>query len=115
MNSNEMSPSEREKILQAAGMCNFMFLFILSTTAMALTFASAGYCAFVSRDIVANQDVLDSYCENKTYDDQEQCFSYFDNHGVGFWGWQATIPQNQIVCLSYTQYIPGKVQSFVLA
>ena len=82
---SDMSPSEREKIMQAAGSCNFLLIFLFATTAMALSFSSTGLCSFVSRNVVVDEVAAEIYC-NTTLE-AAQCNSFFDNHGVGFWGW----------------------------
>jgi len=86
-----MSEEEKEKFMTAAGMCNFFFLFLLTTTAMSLTWASTGYCAFVSRNVQVDANVLSDYCSSNFNSTLIQCESFFDNHRVGFWGWQVRL------------------------
>jgi hypothetical protein len=58
----------------------------------------------VSRDVVPSADAKE-ICEQLTNNFTDQCGSFLNNHGVGFWNWQATFPVDQIVCQPYTLWI----------
>lgn len=90
----DLSPSEREKVIRAAGQCNFSLVFLFATTAMCLSAASTSYCSFVSRDVTYDDTAVNLYCNNRT--DSDQCFNFFKDQGIGFWSWQATIPVDQV-------------------
>lgn len=107
MNYDNMSDEDKAKLHRAAGQCNFTCLFLFCSAAFICGITATSYCAFVGRDINATQDAA-TICEDATNSTADQCASFFNNHGVGFWGWQATVPVDQTVCLSYTQYINGK-------
>jgi len=109
-----MTESQRAKVMEAAGACNFFCLFLMATAAMAMTFAASGYCNFLNRDLVVNQTAAEEYCSTGQggSDWSEQCLLFFQDHGIGFYAWQGTVQINAAgdttpACLSYTQYIPG--------
>eukprot|EP00562_Extubocellulus_spinifer_P015397 CAMPEP_0178564552 /NCGR_PEP_ID=MMETSP0697-20121206/13687_1 /TAXON_ID=265572 /ORGANISM="Extubocellulus spinifer, Strain CCMP396" /LENGTH=262 /DNA_ID=CAMNT_0020198095 /DNA_START=144 /DNA_END=932 /DNA_ORIENTATION=- len=90
----------------AVGQCNFLLLFIMSTAAIACGMAATAYCNFMNRNVklVDGADV-ESLCSN--YTEFVTCEDMFNNHGVGFWGWQITVPIDTLVCYPYTIWING--------
>lgn len=102
--------SEAEK-REMAMKCNFNCLLIMTTSAVCCGMAATSWCAFAQRDItlVPGTSIADVCAANENYFSSEaQCQSFFDSNAVGFWAWQAVVPENQLVCLSYTQAIPGR-------
>ena len=90
----EITQSMKER---AVGQCNFMLLFIMSTAAIACTLASASYCNFMDRNIKLREGTdIDALCS--VYTDFTNCDDLLKNHGVGFWGWQITVPIDTLVC-----------------
>ena len=82
--------------------CNFTCLFLFCSAAFMCGLTATSFCAFVSRDVIPTADGK-QICEELATADQ--CGSLLDNHGVGFWAWQATVPVDQLVCTSYTQWV----------
>lgn len=107
MNYDNMSDEDKEKLNRAVGQCNFSCLFLFCTSAFCCGIMATSYCAFVSRDVTTTESAVE-ICAQGTNSTTEQCESFLDDHGIGFWGWQATVPVNQLVCLSYTQWIDGE-------
>lgn len=107
MNLENMSPEDREKLNLAAGQCNFTCLFLFCSAAFCCGLTATSFCAFVSRDVTTTESAA-AICESATNSTADQCESFFNNHGIGFWAWQATVPVDQLVCLSYTQYIESE-------
>lgn len=101
-----MTEGDSRRIVRGIGRCNFLSLLVLATIAFVLGVFSTSYCAFVDREVVLKRDIRD-ICGGLEQG-QDQCFTFLASHGVGFWGWQATVPKNGQVCFSYTQWIPGK-------
>lgn len=89
--------------------CNFNCLLILTTAAVCCGMSATSWCAFAQRDItlVSGTNVED-VCADAGFNNQQQCESFVNSHAVGFWAWQAVIPVNQQVCLSYTQPVANK-------
>ena len=100
---NDLTPEEKRQVV---GQCNFFWLSIFSMVAFLCGLVSTGYCSFVKRNVEFAFDPI-KMCEAVGMD-ETQCGVMTQNHGVGFFGWQTTIPVNQVVCMSYTQYIPSK-------
>jgi hypothetical protein len=102
--------SDEEKRAMAMK-CNFNCLLIMTTSAICCGLAATSWCAFAHRDITLVPGTsIEAVCAgNSTYfSSVAQCESFFDAHAIGFWAWQAVVPENQLVCLSYTQSIPGR-------
>ena len=90
----------------SAGKASFFCVSILACAAFVCGLSATGYCAFARRTIVAGAN-FDEICN--TYGiPEDQCSTLTQDNGVGFWGWQATVPVDQTVCFSYTQYIGSK-------
>jgi len=90
----ELTQSMKERTV---GQCNFMLLFIMSTAAIACTLASTSYCNFMERNVkLAEGADIDELCSN--YTDFINCNDMLKNHGVGFWGWQITVPIDTLIC-----------------
>ena len=88
------------------GQASFFCLAIFSLAAFVCGLSATGYCAFARRTIVAGAN-FDEVCS--TYGiPADQCLTLTKDNGVGFWGWQTTVPVDQTVCFSYTQYIGSK-------
>ena len=102
MNFKNLSPEQKK---EAAGLCNFFWLAIITTAAWICGLTATGYCSFVKREIIINDATNGTFASLCNYVGDSQCNAMAKNHGVGFYGWQATIPVDQVVCLSYTQYI----------
>ena len=99
MNNDNFAPSIicYPLIDTSRGQCNFMLLFIMSTAAIACTLASASYCNFMDRNIKLREGTdIDALCS--VYTDFNNCEDLLKNHGVGFWGWQITVPIDTLVC-----------------
>jgi hypothetical protein len=104
---NDLTPDQKRQVV---GQCNFFWLSILSTVAFACGLTATGYCSFVKRNIVfTSTSAAQQMCEESGFT-SSQCGVMTQNHGVGFFGWQTTVPVNQLVCMSYTQYIPSKFE-----
>lgn len=99
MNDDNFAPSIicYPLIDASRGQCNFMLLFIMSTAAIACTLASASYCNFMDRNIKLREGTdIDALCS--VYTDFNNCEDLLKNHGVGFYGWQITVPIDTLVC-----------------
>jgi len=110
-----MPDSETEGKKRAVGLGVFLLLFLMTTGAFCCTLASTGFCAFVSRHIQLSEPASE-YCSNPDNgfeEDPTQCETFLQNHGIGFWGWQAAVANpipgepDVLVCLAYTQFVPG--------
>jgi hypothetical protein len=97
--------SEDEKRL-LAGKCNFTLVTMFSTAAFICGLYSSAYCSFVNREVefVSGFD-LESACASGL--NGVVCTALLRKHGVGFYTWEATVPVDETVCLSYTQFIPA--------
>ena len=83
-----------------------MLLFIMSTTAIALGMAATSYCNFMQRNVkLAEGTDVDALCD--AYTDFINCDDLFRDHGVGFWGFQITVPIDTLKCYPYTIPING--------
>jgi hypothetical protein len=104
----DLSNEEKRKL---AKKCHFQCLLILTTMAVCCGLGATSYCAFAQRNItLVSGMTIDDVCianNSNTFSSEQQCQSFFDNHAVGFWAWQGVNSDNQLVCLSYTQSIPG--------
>ena len=94
-----------EQKRQAIGQCNFFWLYLLSTAAFVCGLVATCFCSFVKRNIEFVSDST-TLCYAVGLNGT-QCSAMTQNHGVGFFGWQTTVPVNQFACMSYTQYIPS--------
>jgi hypothetical protein len=102
--------SDEEKMAMAKK-CNFNCLLILTTTAICCGLAGTSYCGFAQRDItLVEGTTVEQVCADNSaaFSSTQQCESFFTQNAVGFWSWQAVVPENQLYCLSYTQAIPGR-------
>lgn len=90
---------------KTAGVCIYFCVAIFSLSAFCCGIAATGYCGFVSRDIQIKSDRTE-FCDSLQME-TEVCATLLNNHGVGFFGWQADVPVDQTACFSYTQYVPG--------
>lgn len=102
MDPNNLSDDQKRQVV---GKANFCCLSIYSCIAFICGIYATAYCAFVQRNVETGSG-FQSYCTSEGID-QGLCNTLTENHGVGFWTWQTTVPQNQVVCLGYTQWIPG--------
>jgi len=99
-------PTEEE--FKRAGQCSYMMVTLCCTAAFFCGLYSTGYCDFVNRDITVSGGDVSAACATLGFaSDATVCETFLGNQGIGFYGWQATIPVNQKVCLSYTQPVPG--------
>lgn len=102
-----MSSDDKAKMYKAAKQCNFFCLFLVCTTAWIMSLYATAFCAFVDRSVnFQAQDNVDSVCATLSIP-EDQCVSILGEHGVGFWAWEITVPEDQQVCFSYTQYVNG--------
>lgn len=87
-----------------AGLCSFTLVTLFSTAAFICGLYATGFCSFVARDIelAANYNNPIQACNDLGLD-ATVCNVFLGKHGVGFYSWQGTVPQDQTVCLSYTQ------------
>ena len=104
MERGNLTYEEKKEI---AGKCNFSLVLIFSTAALFCGLSSTGWCDFVARDmqLVDSVESAASACQQVNMTSQT-CIAFLENNAVGFYSWQATIPVDQLVCLSYTQDIP---------
>ena len=102
-----MTPEQKSQVV---GQCAFLWVTILSLAAWICGLAATGYCSFVKRNIelATNSTFVCASLELEIGLETDQCTAMTQNHGVGFFGWQTTVPENQLVCMSYTQYVPSK-------
>jgi hypothetical protein len=101
--------SDEEK-KQAVGKCAYALVTLFSTAAFICGMYANAYCDFADREVefVENFDMAAACASLDLTGTQEQiCRTLFTNHGVGFYGWFATVPVDEQVCLSYTQFIPN--------
>lgn len=101
-----------EQKRRAAGLCAYNLVSLLCMAAFFCGLYSTAYCSFVKRNVTF-EDGVDSLslCTNTSLP-TEFCRVLLDDHGVGFWAFQVTVPEDQKVCLSYTQFIPGLNNGF---
>ena len=92
---------------KSAGICTCFCVAIFSLAAFCCGVSATGYCGFVQRDIQikGNASALCDGLQGSMSSDE--CATLLDSHGVGFFGWQATVPTDQKRCFSYTQYVTG--------
>ena len=110
----DMTPKEQKTL--ATGLCCFSLLGLVSTAAFICGVVSYSRCDFVSRYVTLGPDYVagdySSACNDLGYGndidsaDSQVCRSLLQNHGIGFTYWQATIPVDQTLCFSYTQFTP---------
>lgn len=79
---------------------------MMSAAAIGCGMAATAYCNFMNRTVklVEGADV-ESLCSK--YTNFANCGDMLKNHGVGFWGWQITVPIDTLVCYPYTIWING--------
>ena len=100
-----MAPSEED--IKRAGQCSYMMISLCSTAAFFCGIYSTSDCDFVDRDITLSGGDVSAACGTLGFASDAFCNTFLNNHAVGLYGWQGTIPVNQKVCLSYTQPIAG--------
>jgi len=105
-----MANLTRERKNDMVGLCSCFLVTIFSLVAFVCGLTAIGYCSFVKRQIVFTSGPAAQAICAKVNIPEDQCNAMTQNHGVGFFGWQTTVPENQLVCMSYTQYIPGAFQ-----
>ena len=106
MDAENMTYEQKKEM---AGKCNFMLISLFCTAAFICGLYSTGWCDFVERNITLVADYANAAeaCAAAGLD-TATCTAFADNHAVGFYSWQGTIPvENQVVCLSYTQPVAG--------
>ena len=104
MDNNNLSDDDKRLL---AGKCNFMMVTIFSTAAFICGLYSSWYCSFVSREIeFAPEFDLESACA-MGLGNGVVCTTLLEKHGIGFYAWEAVVPEDNTVCLSYTQFIPN--------
>ena len=103
MNAENLTYEQKKEL---AGKCNFFLISIFSTAAFFCSLSSTSWCDFVARNIqlVDSVDSVASACQELNLT-SVTCNAFLDKHAVGLYAWQATVPVNQVVCLSYTQAI----------
>ena len=102
---NNLTPDQKRQVV---GQCNFFWLSIFSMVAFMCGMTATGYCSFVKRNVIfASSEGRIAMCEAASIP-ESQCDVMTQNHGVGFFGFQTTVPVNQLICMQYTQYIPSK-------
>jgi hypothetical protein len=108
MDPATMSDEEKKTaMVRAAKSCNFFCLFLACTAAMSCGLAATGWCAFVTRDVQIDYSQVPAICEQYGAT-AAQCETIAGGPvGVGFYGWLGTVPVDQPVCFSYTQWIEG--------
>lgn len=105
--ADNMSDDERKRLQMGQGAYSMLVLF--TTVAFISGLYANAYCDFAGREInfVPGFNVS-AACDSLGLDPSEQgiCTTFFTDTGVGFYGWYATVPVNQQVCLSYTLWNP---------
>jgi hypothetical protein len=102
-------PSEAEK-KRPVGQCAYLLVTLFSTAAFICGLYANAFCDFASREVefVEGFDLAEACADLRLTGSQEQiCNTLFTNHGVGFYGWYATVPVDEQVCLSYTVWNPN--------
>jgi hypothetical protein len=105
MDSTNLSEDDKKLL---AGKCNFALITMFSTAAFICGLYSTAYCSFVNRevDFVPGFDV-ETACALGA-GNGIVCTTLLQEHGVGFYAWEGTVPVDEVLCLSYTQYIPSQ-------
>lgn len=105
MNAGNMTYEEKKA---AAGKCNFLLINLCCCAAFICGLYSTGWCDFVGRDVTLAGDYASAQeaCAAAELDGFA-CTAFLDNHALGFYSWQGTVPVDQVVCLSYTQSVAG--------
>ncbi len=101
-------PLDEEK-KQAVGKCAYVLVTLFSTAAFICGMYANAYCDFARREVefVEGFDLAAACASLDLTGNQEQiCNTLFTNHGVGCYGWYATVPVDEQVCLSYTLWNP---------
>jgi hypothetical protein len=102
-------PSDEEKKQEAVGHCVYVLVSLFGTAAFICGMSANAYCDFASREVefVEGFDLAAACTDLNLTGTQEQiCNTILTDHGVGFYGWYATVPVDQQVCLSYTLWHP---------
>jgi len=101
-NVNDISDEDKKRMV---GECNFCCTSIFACIAWICGLSAAWNCNFLTRDVVLSADFI----SNCTAADipSDVCNTLVDPQGIGFYGFEATIPVNHRVCMDYTQYIPN--------
>ena len=90
--------------ISAGGQANFACQVLLVTAAVCCGLAATGSCAFANRHVTlavgTSNTTLESLCADFS---PNECLSYGDKHSVAYFGWQLIVPENEKICLSYTQ------------
>lgn len=113
-NPFELTPEEQNR--RKTGICCYNLLGLVATGAFICGIYSYAYCDFLQRTAVLNDaytaDDYETACGDLGYStdgdraDNQICQSILQSHGIGFAYWQATVPVDQKVCLTYTQATP---------
>jgi len=105
MDSNNLTLEQKKEM---AGKCNFLLITIFTTAAFFCGLSSVAWCDFAAREVQLTNSYTstDAACADLNLSSLA-CSAFLGEHAVGMYAWQATIPVNQITCLSYTQPIDG--------
>eukprot|EP00978_Attheya_sp_CCMP212_P000406 scaffold805_cov45-Attheya_sp.AAC.2 len=101
-NVNDISDEDKKRMV---GETNFCCTSIFACIAWICGLTAAWNCSFLQRDVVLSDDFL-SNCTAAEIP-PAVCNALVDPQGIGFYGFEATVPIDHRVCLDYTQYIGG--------
>jgi hypothetical protein len=102
MGFSEMSDEEKKRM---TGEGNFCCTSIFSCIAFICGLYAAWNCSFLEREVVLSDDFLTN-CEAADIP-EDVCNALTLKHGIGFYGFEVTVPIDETICLDYTQYIDG--------
>jgi len=111
------SDVDNEAKQRARGVHCFSLLGLVSLAAFCCSIYSYAYCDFVGREVTLNPKYsasgssIGQACEDLGYvaaagTGTSVCSTLLAPHAIGFSYWQATLPVDQHVCLTYTQLTP---------
>jgi hypothetical protein len=76
----------------AVGQCSFILVSLYSTVAIICGMSATAWCDFFKRDIkLADPYNITTGCDALGLQ-QTTCDAFLNNHAVGFYSWQVTVP-----------------------
>lgn len=86
---DDMTEEEKRRFV---GQCSFILISLYSTTALFLSLSSSAWCDFLERDIVLKPPYNSTTGCDKLGLEQITCDAFLNNHAVGLYSWQVTVP-----------------------
>eukprot|EP00550_Attheya_septentrionalis_P011292 CAMPEP_0198302950 /NCGR_PEP_ID=MMETSP1449-20131203/56633_1 /TAXON_ID=420275 /ORGANISM="Attheya septentrionalis, Strain CCMP2084" /LENGTH=261 /DNA_ID=CAMNT_0044005429 /DNA_START=1316 /DNA_END=2101 /DNA_ORIENTATION=- len=99
---DNMSADEKRR---AAGQGNYFCASLFCCIAFICGMNAAWACSFLEREVVLSENFTADCMAAEISEDV--CNALTETQGIGFYGFEVTVPVDQRLCLGYTQHIEG--------